>query len=61
MELSVLVCYWMIYIAMGVSKDLVRGTHEHGYAVLDAYRYMLESKNPKSKTTLYVDENIRFK
>ncbi|KAM3340226.1 hypothetical protein P3S68_030096 [Capsicum galapagoense] len=31
---------------MGIAKDLVRGTLEHGYEVLDAYQYMIESTNP---------------
>ncbi|KAM3306359.1 hypothetical protein P3S67_013229 [Capsicum chacoense] len=44
-ELGVLVSYWKIYMAMGIAKDLVRETHEHGYAVLDAYCYMIESTN----------------
>ena len=48
-------------MAMGISKDLVRGTLEHGYEVLDAYRYMIESTNPESKTTLHLDENRRVK
>ena len=37
-----------------------RGTHEHGYAVLNAYRYMLEVENPGSKTALSLNENGRF-
>ena len=37
------------------------GTHKNGYVVLDAYCYMLESTNLKSKTALQVDENGRFK
>ena len=60
-DLGVLVSYWKIYTAMGIAKDLVRGIHEHGYAVLDAYHYMIESTNPRSKTTLHLDENRRFK
>ena len=60
-ELGVLVNYWKIYTPMGIVKDFVRGTHEHGYAVLDAYHYMIESKNLESKMTLHVDENGRFK
>ena len=48
-------------MTMGITKDLIRGTHEHGHAVLDAYHYMLEFKNLKSKMALYVDENGRFK
>ncbi|KAH0716590.1 hypothetical protein KY290_012745 [Solanum tuberosum] len=42
-------------------KSNVRGTHEHRYAVLNVYRYMLEVANPESKTTLSLDENGRFK
>ncbi|KAF3671952.1 putative ammonium transporter 1 member 2-like [Capsicum annuum] len=61
MELGVMVSYWKIYMAMGIAKDLVRGMHDHGYVVLDVYRYMIESINPKSKTVLQVDENRRFK
>ncbi|PHT36123.1 hypothetical protein CQW23_23823 [Capsicum baccatum] len=44
---------------MEISKNLVRGIHEHGYVVLEAYRYMIEFMNPESKTTLHVDENER--
>ncbi|KAH0709224.1 hypothetical protein KY284_010651 [Solanum tuberosum] len=43
------------------AKSSVRGTHEHGYAVVNAYRYMLEVANPGSKTALSLDENGRFK
>ena len=42
------------------AKSNVRGTYEHGYTVLNAYRYMLEVANPESKTTLSLDENGRF-
>ena len=38
----------------------VRGTHEHGYTVLNAYRYILEVTNPGSKMALSLDENGRF-
>ncbi|KAH0652858.1 hypothetical protein KY289_030536 [Solanum tuberosum] len=43
------------------AKSNVRGTHEHGYAGLNVYRYMLEVANPGSKTALLLDENGRFK
>ncbi|KAM3287852.1 hypothetical protein P3S67_021282 [Capsicum chacoense] len=46
---------------MGIAKYLVQGTLEHGYEVLDAYHYMIESTNPESKTVLHMDENERFK
>ena len=39
------------------SKSNIRRTHEHVYAVLNAYRYMLEVANSGSKTTLSLDEN----
>ena len=42
------------------AKSNVRGTHKHGYAVLNAYQYMLEVTNPRSNTTLSLDENGRF-
>ncbi|PHT77665.1 hypothetical protein T459_15717 [Capsicum annuum] len=60
-DMGVLVSYLKVYTAMGNSKDLVRGTLEHGYEVLDAYRYMIESTNFRSKMTLHLDENRRFK
>ncbi|KAH0636660.1 hypothetical protein KY289_036575 [Solanum tuberosum] len=43
------------------AKSNVRGTYEHEYAVLNAYRYMLEIANPGSKTILSLDENRRIK
>ena len=43
------------------AKSNVKGTREHGYAVLNVYQYMLEVANPGSKTTLLLDENERFK
>ncbi|KAG5594736.1 hypothetical protein H5410_035968 [Solanum commersonii] len=43
------------------AKSNVRETHEHGYAVLNAYHYMLKIANPGSKTALSLDENGRFK
>ncbi|KAF3681206.1 hypothetical protein FXO37_02996 [Capsicum annuum] len=35
-------------MAMGIAKDLVRRTLKHGYAVLDAYHYMIEPTNLKN-------------
>ncbi|XP_015160483.1 uncharacterized protein [Solanum tuberosum] len=46
---------------MKYAKSNVSGTHEHGYAVFNAYRYMLEVANPGSKTVLSLDENGSFK
>lgn len=59
-KLGCKVSYWKLGKGMEIAKSLVRGTHEHGYAVLDAYQYMLRSANPGSKTTLKVDENGNF-
>ncbi|KAH0776148.1 hypothetical protein KY290_007559 [Solanum tuberosum] len=60
-KLGCKVSYWKIYKGREIAKSLVRGTHEHGYGVLDACRYMLESANLGSKTALQVDENGKFK
>ncbi|KAG5588073.1 hypothetical protein H5410_048507 [Solanum commersonii] len=60
-ELGCKVSYWKIYNGMEHAKSNVRGTHEHGYAVLNVYHYMLEVANPGSKKTLSLDENERFK
>ncbi|XP_059294431.1 uncharacterized protein LOC132047397 [Lycium ferocissimum] len=60
-DLGCKVSYWKVWKGMEISKALTRGTHEHGYAVLDAYRYMLRSANPGSKTALKVDETGKFK
>ena len=52
--------YWKIYKGMDHVESNVRGTHEHEYAVLSAYRYMLEVPNRGSKMALSLDENGRF-
>ena len=59
-ELGCKVSYWKIYKVMEHAKSNVRGTHEHEYAVLSAYRYMLEVPNRGSKMALSLDENGRF-
>ncbi|KAG5630716.1 hypothetical protein H5410_002433 [Solanum commersonii] len=56
-KLGCKVSYWKIYKSMDPAKSCGRGTHDHEYAVLNAYRYMLEIANPGSKTTLSLDEN----
>ncbi|KAH0661352.1 hypothetical protein KY284_026283 [Solanum tuberosum] len=40
-ELGCKVSYWKIYKGREIAKSLVRGTHEHGYGVLDAYAICL--------------------
>ncbi|XP_049391160.1 uncharacterized protein LOC125855479 [Solanum stenotomum] len=60
-ELGCKISYWKIYKDMEHDKSNVRGTHEHGYTVLNAYCYMFEVANPGSKTGLSHDENGRFK
>ena len=59
-ELTCKVSYWKISKGMEHANSNVRGTHEHGYAVLHAYRYILEVANLGSKTALSLDENGRF-
>ncbi|KAG5617443.1 hypothetical protein H5410_017267 [Solanum commersonii] len=51
-KLGCKVSYCKIYKGREIAKSLVRGTHEHGYGVFDAYHYMLEFTNPGSKTAL---------
>lgn len=43
-----------------LAKNLIRGTPEHAYGILDAYRYVIECNNRGSKTTLKLDEEGRF-
>ena len=59
-ELTCKVSYWKISKGMEHANSNVRGTHEHGYEVLNAYSYMLEVANSGSKTTLSLDENRRL-
>ncbi|KAH0652581.1 hypothetical protein KY289_030259 [Solanum tuberosum] len=60
-ELGCKVSYWKVWMGSEIAKSLVRGTHEHGYGVIDAYSHMLKTSNPGSKTALKIDENGRFK
>ncbi|KAH0657020.1 hypothetical protein KY285_031902 [Solanum tuberosum] len=60
-ELGCKVSYWKVWMGSEIAKSLVRGTHEHGYGVIDAYSHMLRTSNPGSKTALKIDENGRFK
>ncbi|PHT73464.1 hypothetical protein T459_24249 [Capsicum annuum] len=50
-ELGVLVSYWKIYTSMGIAKDLVRGTHEHGYNIMT-------SNIDESVNLLFGDERV---
>ena len=50
----------MIYKGMEHANSNARGTHEHGYAVHNAYRYMLEIANQGNKKPFSLDENGRF-
>ena len=51
-ELGCKVSYWKIYKGMEHVKANIRGIHEHRYAMLNEYRYMLGVANPGSKITL---------
>ena len=55
-ELTCKVSYWKISKGMEHANSNVRGTHEHKYAVLNAYQYILQVANPGSKITLSLDE-----
>ena len=59
-KLGCKVSYWKIYKGVEHAKSNVKGTHEHGYVVLNVYQYMLEVVNPGSKTTLSLNENRKF-
>ncbi|KAG5589545.1 hypothetical protein H5410_040059 [Solanum commersonii] len=39
---------------------MIRGTLEHGYAVLDDYRHMRITVNEGSKTSLKLDDKGRY-
>ncbi|KAH0712424.1 hypothetical protein KY289_008383 [Solanum tuberosum] len=60
-ELGCKVSYWKVWMGSKIAKSLVRGTHEHGYGVIDTYSHMLRTSNPGSKTALKIDENGKFK
>ncbi|KAH0673951.1 hypothetical protein KY290_008348 [Solanum tuberosum] len=60
-EFGCKVSYWKVWMGSEIAKFLVRGTHEHGYGVIDAYSHMLRTSNPGNKTALKIDENGRFK
>ncbi|XP_055822154.1 uncharacterized protein LOC129890678 [Solanum dulcamara] len=60
-ELGFKVSYWKVWRGTEIAKALVRGTYKYGYAILDAYRYMLTTLNLEINTNLKLDENGRFK
>ncbi|KAH0722838.1 hypothetical protein KY290_005493 [Solanum tuberosum] len=60
-ELGCNASYWKVWRGSEIAKSLVRGTHEHGYGVIDVYSHMLRTSNSRSKTALKIDENGRFK
>ncbi|XP_049394518.1 uncharacterized protein LOC125858749 [Solanum stenotomum] len=38
-ELGCKVSYWKVWMGSDIVKSLVRGTYEHGYGVIDAFKY----------------------
>lgn len=44
-----------------IAKSMVKGTLEHGYALLEGYRHMLMIVNEESKTSLKLDDKGRLK
>ncbi|PHU10856.1 hypothetical protein BC332_22716 [Capsicum chinense] len=48
--------YWKCWMADVIAKNIVRGTPEHGYAVLPAFSYIFNGLNPGSINSLMIDE-----
>ncbi|XP_047270486.1 uncharacterized protein LOC124899596 [Capsicum annuum] len=48
--------YWKCWMVGVITKNIVRGTPEHGYAVLPAFSYIFNGLNPGSINSLMVDE-----
>lgn len=44
-----------------VAMNIIRGTLKHGYAILLAYTYMVNTVNPGSINAIVVDEENMFK
>ncbi|KAH0715834.1 hypothetical protein KY284_008739 [Solanum tuberosum] len=60
-DLGCKISYWKCWKSSEIAKAMIRGTPEHGYAVLDGYRHMLMTINEGSKTSLKLDDKGRFK
>ncbi|XP_049410410.1 uncharacterized protein LOC125873542 [Solanum stenotomum] len=60
-DLGCKISYWKCWKSSEIANAMIRGTPEHGYAVLDGYRHMLMTINEGSKTSLKLDDNGRFK
>ncbi|KAM3320236.1 hypothetical protein P3S67_007436 [Capsicum chacoense] len=50
--------YWKYWMASVISKNIVRGMPEHGYAVVSAFSYIFNSLNPRSINSLMVDKEF---
>ncbi|PHT62575.1 hypothetical protein T459_33546 [Capsicum annuum] len=55
-ELHCRLDYWKYWMAGVITKNIVRGTPEHGYVVLPAFSYIFNGLNPGSINSLMVDE-----
>ncbi|XP_059310906.1 uncharacterized protein LOC132062338 [Lycium ferocissimum] len=53
--------YWQCWKAVVTTKNMVRGTPDHGYACLPAYSYMVKNLNPGSKICISLDDVDNFK
>ncbi|EXB73701.1 hypothetical protein L484_026864 [Morus notabilis] len=59
-ELKVHVSYWKAWRGGKFAQDLVRGTPEHGFAMLPSYCYILKKENPGTVTHIEVDAENKF-
>ncbi|KAH0683251.1 hypothetical protein KY290_021839 [Solanum tuberosum] len=58
-DLGCKISYWKCWKSSEIAKAMIRGTPEHGYAVLDGYRHMIMTINEGSKTSLKLDDKGR--
>ncbi|XP_047256054.1 uncharacterized protein LOC124888809 [Capsicum annuum] len=48
--------YWMCWKGSAITKNIIRGTPEHGYACLPAFSYMVELLNPRFSYSIMVNQ-----
>ncbi|XP_047268713.1 uncharacterized protein LOC124898787 [Capsicum annuum] len=60
-DLGCKISYWKYLKISEIAKAIIRGTPDYGYTILDGYCHMLMSVNERSKTSLKIDDQVRFK
>ncbi|XP_070057913.1 uncharacterized protein [Nicotiana tomentosiformis] len=53
--------YWRSWKVGEIAKAMIRGTHEEGYALLEAYRHVMMAYNEGSIVDLKVDHKLNFR